>query len=154
MTATRNQAIDAVVSKLSLVEGSILVFGREERLGPHAKRYQLEERVKRHPDVAAWEKHAARLEELRRAGGVRPATVVSALQAALVQVRYACALLAGICTVAGAGATTTSAFLAAHEQKSAPSAQHIKHPTQANGAPDEQLRKLRRDLEKLRQVQV
>lgn len=111
MTATRNQAIDAVVSKLSLVEGSILVFGREDRLGPHAKRYQLEERVKRHPDVAAWEKHAARLEELRRAGGARPASVVSALQAALAQVRYACALLAGICTAAGAGVQSRQPFL-------------------------------------------
>lgn len=69
VTATRNQAIDAVVQKLSRVEGSLLVFGRKERLGPNAERFLLEERVARHPHVAAWLEHVRQLQELRDGTG-------------------------------------------------------------------------------------
>ncbi|KAL4439787.1 hypothetical protein ABPG75_002788 [Micractinium tetrahymenae] len=78
VTATRNQAIDAVVSKLSCVEGSVLVFGREERLGPHAQRYLLKERIKRHPDVAAWLGWAQQLQALLDGGAARPMCCVLA----------------------------------------------------------------------------
>jgi len=88
VTATRNQAIDAVVVKLSRVEGSLLVFGREERLGPHAQQYQLKERVKRHPHVAAWLDHVQRLQALRESGAPQRAAVLAALQAALAQVQW------------------------------------------------------------------
>lgn len=86
VTATRNQAIDAVVGKLSQVEGSILVFGREERLGTHARRYQLKERVNRHPDVVAWQDRIKQLQEMRDGGGAQPNQAASVLRAALEQV--------------------------------------------------------------------
>ena len=63
------------------------VFGREERLGPSARRYQLRERLKRHPDVAAWLARVAGLQALREGGGATPGAVRKALQAAVEQVR-------------------------------------------------------------------
>lgn len=65
-----------------------LVFGREERLGPHAQQYQLKERVKRHPHVAAWLDHVQRLQALRESGAPQRAAVLAALQAALAQVQW------------------------------------------------------------------
>ncbi|KAL4859072.1 DNA-binding protein SMUBP-2 [Chlorella vulgaris] len=53
VTCSRNQAVDAVVGKLALVEGELLVFGREERLGETAKRFTLDARISRDPTVAA-----------------------------------------------------------------------------------------------------
>ena len=87
MTATRNQAVDAVVGKLARVEGQLLVFGREERLGRQARRYQLAERVKRHPYVAAWLARLEELQALREGGAPRPASVAAVLRAAVAQVR-------------------------------------------------------------------
>lgn len=86
VTATRNQAIDAVVQKLSRVDGSLLVFGREDRLGPHARRYTLEERVKRHPHALAWLDRVEQLQALREGAAPDPASVAAVLRASLAQV--------------------------------------------------------------------
>jgi hypothetical protein len=64
VTCTRNQAVDAVVDKLTRVEGSLLVFGREERLGTRARRFLLKERVAQHPHVLAWLSWIEELQEL------------------------------------------------------------------------------------------
>ena len=64
VTCTRNQAVDAVVDKLARVDGSLLVFGREERLGSRAKLFLLKERVARHPHVLAWLGWIEELQEL------------------------------------------------------------------------------------------
>ncbi len=53
VTCTRNQAVEAVVDKISKVDGSILVFGHDKRLGERAKRYTLEARVARDPNVVS-----------------------------------------------------------------------------------------------------
>lgn len=79
VTATRNQAIDAVVRKLECVEGSLLVFWRKERLGEHARRYPLEERLNRHPYVSAWLERARELQELRDGGSVQRQAVARLL---------------------------------------------------------------------------
>lgn len=54
VTCARNQAVDAVVGKLARVEGSLLVFGREEQLGVTAKRFTLKARLARHPNALHW----------------------------------------------------------------------------------------------------
>lgn len=51
VTCTRNQAVDSLVGKLSLLGGGILVFGSPSRLGSKAKRYILAAHVEEHPDV-------------------------------------------------------------------------------------------------------
>jgi hypothetical protein len=66
VTCSRNQAVDAVVGKLARVEGSLLVFGREERLGDTAKRFTLEARLARHPNVRAWLECVERLQGLQK----------------------------------------------------------------------------------------
>lgn len=66
VTCSRNQAVDAVVGKLARVEGSLLVFGREERLGDTAKRFRLEARLARHPNVRAWLECVERLQGLQK----------------------------------------------------------------------------------------
>jgi hypothetical protein len=50
--------------KLARVEGSLLVFGREERLGSKARHFLLKERVARHPHVVAWLGWIDKLQEL------------------------------------------------------------------------------------------
>lgn len=142
VTATRNQAIDAVVSKLSRVEGEMLVFGREERLGDNARRYLLKERVKRHPHVAAWLDAAQQLQALRGGGGkVKDARVAAVLSAALAQVRGA-AGLAGRRDVALLHASR-------HTQLSLTDAY-----MQPNSAPEDQRQKLRSLLDKLLRVSM
>lgn len=65
VTCSRNQAVDAVVGKLALVEGELLVFGREERLGETAKRFTLDARISRDPTVAACVDNIQMLQALR-----------------------------------------------------------------------------------------
>jgi hypothetical protein len=65
VTCSRNQAVDAVVGKLALVEGELLVFGREERLGETAKRFTLDARISRDPTVAACLDNIQMLQALR-----------------------------------------------------------------------------------------
>lgn len=115
VTCSRNQAVDAVVGKLAGVEGSLLVFGREERLGDKAKQYTLTARLARHPTVAAWLDLMRQLQELRD-NTVPPGTLAA-------RVRQAEAVLAA---VVAAGAS--------------------------DGVAQEEMRTLRRLLERLRQV--
>ncbi|EFN53165.1 expressed protein [Chlorella variabilis] len=114
VTCSRNQAVDAVVGKLAGVEGSLLVFGREERLGDKAKQYTLTARLARHPTVAAWLDLMRQLQELRD-NTVPPGTLAA-------RVRQAEAVLAA---VVAAGAS--------------------------DGVAQEEMRTLRRLLERLRQ---
>jgi hypothetical protein len=53
VTCTRNQAIDSITDKVSLLDGGILVFGNAARLGEHAAQHTLKARVEAHPDVVS-----------------------------------------------------------------------------------------------------
>eukprot|EP00887_Chlorella_sp_A99_P000604 scaffold5.g604.t1 len=51
VTCTRNQAVDAVVEKVALLEGGVLVFGNPARLGECAARHTIDGRVEHLPMV-------------------------------------------------------------------------------------------------------
>ncbi|KAL4451648.1 hypothetical protein ABPG75_007310 [Micractinium tetrahymenae] len=56
VTCTRNQAVDSVVDKVSLLDGGILVFGNPKRLGPRAAQHTIDARVEGHAAVVAWKR--------------------------------------------------------------------------------------------------